>query len=150
MPISPYIQGLRERIGHDLLLLPGVTAVIRNGDRFLLARQRDTRRWSLVGGSVEPGETPQEAIAREVLEELGTTPTVGAIVGAYGGEALEATVPNGDRVAYVTVAFECELPDAVLTLERAELIETNWFSREQITELDRHNWIDAVLEDTAR
>lgn len=103
MPLSPYVRSLRDRIGHELLLLPGVTAVVRERDRFLLVRQRDTQRWSLVGGGIEPGETPHEAVAREVSEELGVTPRTGRIVGAYGGPALQSTLPNGDQVAYVTV-----------------------------------------------
>jgi len=150
MPMSSYLRSLRERVGHDLLLVPGVTAVIRDSDRFLLARQRDTERWSLIGGSIEPGETPQEAVTREVSEELGVIPGIGGIIGAYGGKPLQTTLPNGDQIAYVTVAFNCTLPNAAFTLEDAELIETGWFTRQQITDIARHEWIDAVLDTTAR
>lgn len=149
MPMSPYLRSLRERVGQDLLLLPGVTAVIRDGDRFLLARQRDTERWSLIGGSVEPGETPQEAVVREVREELGVIAAIGGILGAYGGKQLETTLPNGDQIAYVTVAFECRLPSTEYTLEDAELIETGWFTREETKRIHRHEWIDAVLDAAA-
>ncbi|MDK8172437.1 NUDIX domain-containing protein [Curtobacterium citreum] len=71
MPASEYVRSLRKRIGSSYLLLPGVTAVVQDGDRFLLARQRDSGRWSLIGGGVEPGEEPRSALAREVREELG-------------------------------------------------------------------------------
>ena len=90
MPMSPYVRSLRGRIGHDLLLLPGVTAVIRDSDRFLLARQRDTERWSLIGGGIEPGETSHEAVAREVLEEVGVTPK--SCWRLAGSHALRSTV----------------------------------------------------------
>ncbi len=147
--MSPYVRSLRARIGHDLLLLPGVTAVIRDADRFLLARQRDGQRWSLIGGGIEPGETPQEALAREVLEELGVAVTIGRIVGAYGGSALAVTAANGDQVSYVTTAFECSVPTTPFTLEVDELLETGWFPRVDISRLERHGWIDAVLDDAA-
>lgn len=147
MPMSLYVRSLRERIGHDLLLLPGVTAVIRNNNRFLLARQRDTGRWSLIGGGIEPNETPQAAVAREVREELGVTPQLGRIIGAYGGALLETTYPNGDRVAYVTTAFECRVPSGALRLEAEELLETGWFTRSEVDGLVRHEWIDTVLDD---
>lgn len=145
--MSPYVRSLRERIGHDLLLLPGVTAVIRDSDRFLLARQRDTVRWSLIGGGIEPGETPHEAVAREVLEELGVTPKLGTIIVVYGGALLETRYPNGDHVAYVTTAFECRLPSSALTLEAEELLETGWYTRSDVDGLVRHEWIDTVLND---
>jgi nitroimidazol reductase NimA-like FMN-containing flavoprotein (pyridoxamine 5'-phosphate oxidase superfamily) len=48
--MSPYLSDLGARIGHDLLLLPGVTAVIRHEDTALLARQRDTARWNPARG----------------------------------------------------------------------------------------------------
>lgn len=67
--MSDYVASIRSRIGTDLLLLPGVTAVIRDDDRFLLARHRHSGLWSLIGGGVEPGEEPVAALLREVLEE---------------------------------------------------------------------------------
>jgi 8-oxo-dGTP pyrophosphatase MutT (NUDIX family) len=115
VPASDYVRRLRSRIGTEFLLLPAVTAVIQDGDRFLLARQRDTSRWSLIGGGVEPGEHPEDAVRREVEEELGVAATVRGIVGAYGGKALEAVYPNGDEVGYVSIAYRCSLPDTNLT-----------------------------------
>ena len=148
--MSPYVQGLRGAVGHSLLLLPGVTAVIESGQQVLLARQRDTGRWSLVGGGIEPGEEPSDAIRREVQEELGVLPLVGPIVGAYGGPELSTTLPNGDRVSYVTVAYRCTLPHQHITLEHDELLETGWFNRDTIPALDRHFWIDRVIDDLDR
>lgn len=55
MAMSEYVQSIRERIGNDFLLLPAVTAVIREGDRFLLARDAFSRQWTLIGGGIEPG-----------------------------------------------------------------------------------------------
>lgn len=54
-------------------LAPCVIVVIRRGDRFLLARSSRTRRYyySLIAGFVEPGESAEEAVMREVLEETG-------------------------------------------------------------------------------
>ncbi|WP_345750044.1 NUDIX domain-containing protein [Microbacterium rhizophilus] len=147
MPMSSYVRSVRAKIGHDLLILPGVTAVIRDGDRFLLARQRDTKRWSLVGGGVEPDEQPRDAIAREVREELGVAPRIVRVVGAYGGPELRSVLPNGDEVAYVTIAYECALPAGELALEEHELLETAWFTRTEVASLTRHVWIDRVLAD---
>ncbi|MEY9953365.1 NUDIX domain-containing protein [Leifsonia sp. EB34] len=146
MPMSEYVRSIRERIGNDLLLLPAVTAVIRDGERFLLARGVDSAEWSLIGGGVEPGEQPAEALAREVYEETGAALRITAIVGVYGGEPLMVDYPNGDRAGYVTTAYECHVvghpePDG------QEIAELGWFGREEIAALPRQGWIDQVIAD---
>ena len=63
-----------------------VAAVIERSDRRLLIGQRrsgDTSplKWEFPGGKVESGETPEEALERELREELGATLTKSAPVG---------------------------------------------------------------------
>jgi len=147
MPQSAYIEGIRSRIGHDLLLLPGVTAVIRAGERFLLARKSEQGIWGLIGGAVEPGEEPLDAVAREVSEEIGCAIRVAGVVGAYGGPSLVVEYANGDRVAYVTTAYACELLDEAIP-DGDEIVEIGWFTRTEIAELPREEWIDRVIADT--
>jgi 8-oxo-dGTP diphosphatase len=47
------------------------------GGRIMLVRPHYKPEWDIPGGMVEPGETPSEACAREVAEELGLTVQVG-------------------------------------------------------------------------
>jgi len=144
--ISDYVHAMRDRIGHDLLMLPGVTAVIRDGERFLLSRSAGSDTWSLIGGGVEPGEEPTDAVVREVREELGAGIRITGIVGAYGGESLVVEYPNGDRVAYVTTAYACEVVDKIQP-DGEEIVEVGWFTASEIAGLDREPWIDRVLAD---
>jgi 8-oxo-dGTP diphosphatase len=105
MPASPYIARLRAHIGHDLLLLPGVSAVVRNdAGQVLLARRSDNGRRSLPAGVVDPGEQPADAVLREILEETG----IHAVIERVGGVATHPVVyPNGDRCEYLNVWFRC-------------------------------------------
>jgi 8-oxo-dGTP pyrophosphatase MutT (NUDIX family) len=70
MPISSHCQQLRNKIGHELLQIPGVAAVIHDeAGRILLQQNTGDRVWSLPAGSIEPGEAPAQAVVREVWEE---------------------------------------------------------------------------------
>lgn len=151
MTVSPYVAGVRARIGHDLLLLPAVTAVIRDGHRYLLAKHRGASIWGTIGGGIEPGEEPADAVAREVFEEIGVAPQVGSLVGAYGGADFVLAYPNGDQVSYVTIAFLCAVPSgSQFMFEDEELSEARWFTRDEIATLPREVWVDRILDDADR
>ncbi|HLG94894.1 MAG TPA: (deoxy)nucleoside triphosphate pyrophosphohydrolase [Bryobacteraceae bacterium] len=52
-----------------------VAAVIERGERILIAQRKNSGphplKWEFPGGKVEPGETPEAALVRELQEELG-------------------------------------------------------------------------------
>lgn len=60
-----------------------VCAIIFAGNRVLLAHRRDIDWWNLPGGGMEAGETVEQAIRREVLEETGLEVEVERLVGVY-------------------------------------------------------------------
>lgn len=151
MTVSTYVTGLRAQVGHDLLLLPAVTAVIRDRERYLLARHKGAAIWGTIGGGIEPGEEPAVAVAREVLEEIGVRPGVGVIVGAYGGADFVFAYPNGDQVSYITIAYLCTVPNGTeFRFIDDELSEVAWFARDEIALLEREPWVDRILDDADR
>ncbi|CAG9622465.1 NUDIX domain-containing protein [Sutcliffiella rhizosphaerae] len=110
MAISAYYQQLRNKIGKDLLLIPSVAAIIRNGkNEILLQLPANETCWSLPAGAIEPGESPEEAIIREVWEEAGLRVKVEKLVGVFGGKGFRYIYHNGDQVEYVVSVFDCSV-----------------------------------------
>lgn len=145
--MSEYVRRVRAKIGTELLLMPGVSAVIRRDDHVLLARAVDSDEWSLIGGGMDPGEQPAEALAREISEELGVSARVGPILGAYGGPELTVTYPNGDRTSYVTMVYACELESDDFALEVEEIAETRWWPMADLADVPVQPWTRAILRD---
>jgi mutator protein MutT len=88
-------------------------AIVRRGDAVLL-QQREREpfkgRWELPGGKVEPGEAPEQAVRREVVEELGVR-----VVSALPFAVHEHRYPEGPwvRLHAFEVALAGPLPDAL-------------------------------------
>ena len=69
-----------SRVGPPVEIVQAV--IVRDG-AVLLGRRRDLRGWELPGGNVIPGEDPEDALRREVLEETGVEVRVEALAGVY-------------------------------------------------------------------
>jgi len=108
--MASYIMELRGLIGNRLLLLPSVAAVIHDhAGNLLLQEKASGEGWGLPAGGIEPGETPQEAVMREVMEEAGYTVSSTSILGVFGGNEFRYTYPNGHHVEYVVTLFKYQV-----------------------------------------
>jgi 8-oxo-dGTP pyrophosphatase MutT (NUDIX family) len=131
MPISPYLRDLRAVVGPRLLLLPGVSAIIRDAsERVLFIRRADDGRWGLPAGAVDPGESPVDAIVREVREETGLVVRPARVAGVFGGGGYRHRYPNGDQVEWVVAVFDCDVVGGVLAPQDGEALELRYFGPE--------------------
>jgi len=140
MPISPYVAALRRDVGHGLLLLPGVTAVVFDDDgRLLLGRRADNGRWALVAGVMDPGEQPAETIVREVYEETAVHVVPERITSVL--TQPPTVYPNGDRCEYVDITFRCRAVGGEARVNDDESLAVGWFALDDlppIGDLVRH------------
>ncbi|MEN3941089.1 NUDIX domain-containing protein [Prosthecobacter sp. SYSU 5D2] len=134
--MSPYYQALRQAVGHRLLLMPAVAAVIHDENGHLLLQEKHDGSWSLPAGAIEPGETPQEAVAREVLEETGLRSTSSEVITTLGGVEFRHTYANGDEVEYVIVLFRCRVVPCSDVLDTEETRSLRYFSRVDMPALE--------------
>jgi 8-oxo-dGTP diphosphatase len=122
-----------------------VVAVLRRGDGRVLVIRRGPRTamagyWAPLSGKVEPGESQEDALVREVREEVGLSVTPLAKV-------WECPTHDGSFVLHWwTARFE----DAHLTPDPREVSETRWVTPEEYRALrptfdGDHAFFDQVL-----
>ena len=129
MEAMGYLGRLRKCVGHDVLLSPAAAACIRDEEgRILLLRRSDgDDLWGFPGGAIEPGERADEAVAREVKEEIGLQVEPVALIGVYSGPEYIFAYPNGDQVQPVTVFFECRVLEGELRPDMSEIVGSRYF-----------------------
>ena len=99
--------------------------LVHDGDRCLLGRQSrfPPGMYSTLAGFVEPGESLEEAVAREVLEETGVR------VGRGHLSFLSALVAPSSSLM---LGFHAEAASRDISTEQDELEDAQWFSRSEI------------------
>ena len=146
MPMSDYLSDIRSLVGHRLLTLPSVTGIIRNEkNELLLVRNSGDSEWTTPGGMIEPLESPSIAVVRELKEELNVDVRPIRLLGSFSGPDYVIRYPNGDEVVYVTSVFECDIVAGSPKPDFDELEACQFFSKEQIAELQKPAWLDDML-----
>jgi len=125
---TDYVARIREKIGTDLLMLHAVSVFVFDAHgHFLMAQQQGDENWITIGGAVEIDETPADAVVREFWEETGALVRPTRVLGVFGGPDFRFRYPNGDQVAYTTVAFAAELISGEPKADGRELRTLDWF-----------------------
>lgn len=133
MPMSEYYQGIRGKVGSELLMMPSVAAVIRNKeDEILFIRKTGEPLWGLPAGAIEPGERPGRALRREVYEETGLMVHPTSILGVFGGGKYRHEYSNGDQVEYTVIVFECSIIRGTLRAIDGEAEEFKFFKESEL------------------
>ena len=111
-------------IDHFPRLDPAIIVLVSDGERALLGRQASwpEGRYSTIAGFVEPGESLEDAVAREVLEETGVH-----VLEADYHSSQPWPFPASLMIGFAARAASSEVPRA-----DEELEDVRWFSRADI------------------
>jgi NAD+ diphosphatase len=103
---------------------PAIIVLVRNGERALLGRQPSwpPKRYSTIAGFVEPGESLEDAVRREVREE-----TAIEVTAVHYHSSQPWPFPSALMLGFIADGL-----DATPVTQDAELEDAQWFTREQV------------------
>jgi len=117
-------QCLRCGLTNYPRLNPAVIAAVLKGDQILLARNKRFKvpMFSVLAGFVEPGETLEACIEREILEEVGITVKN---IRYFGSQPWP--FPNS-----LMIGFVAEYAGGEITIDKQEIVEAGWFFKSNL------------------
>ena len=115
----------------------GSNCIITSGGKLLLEKRVDSDTWGLVGGGCKKWEEPNQAMAREVLEELGWRIPKESFkkLKVYGAPGRIAAFRDGSIWRMVIVVFELDLPEERPIRISSESKEARFFTKEELEDI---------------
>ena len=111
-----------------------VAAVVCHDGKYLCMQKGKTKfeytsyKWEFPGGKIEPGETPQQALARELMEEMEYPVEV--------GEKLVTVNHEYPDFSITMTAFLCTPKGDATGFKRREHADSKWCSKDEMMWLD--------------
>lgn len=138
MATPDFIRTIRASAGHELLWLPGVSAVVfDDAGRVLLGQRADNHEWAVIAGIPDPGEQPADCAVREVYEETAVECVPERVVLVRAGEAI--TYPNGDACQFMDITIRCRAVGGEAAVNDDESLQVGWFDVDALPKLSEHH-----------
>lgn len=130
--MTEYIRSLRSVVGTRPLMQCGASVILCDEQaRVLMLRRADNTLWCFPGGSIELGESVEEAARRETFEESGLLARTLRLFHVFSGQELYYMYPNGDEVYNVDVVYFTRDYEGQVRID-AESTDWRFFSLSEI------------------
>jgi 8-oxo-dGTP diphosphatase len=118
--------------------------LIKKGDKFLATKRALTDDhmpgyWDLAGGTIEFHEKAEDALIREIQEEVGLNVNVGKLLFCYDA-------PSGPDRHQFQLVYECEYVDGDVKLDPESHCEYKWVDMDQAKELTKIAFFDELCK----
>lgn len=122
-------------IGYVTAKVGADAAVFDDQDRILLVLRADDGKWGLVAGWVDPNESPEQTVVRELAEEAGLAGRVEDLVGVFFREARSGEHPHGT----VSVVYLCSVASDDPSPQLHEVTEVAFRAIEEVRPGEWHH-----------
>ncbi|MBR6253837.1 MAG: NUDIX hydrolase [Clostridiales bacterium] len=130
-----YFMDLRKELGHRALIMSGACIIFVNEKNEILLQQReDNKLWGYPGGSLELGESFEQAAIREAFEETGLIADELEFFTTESGESTHHFYPNGDEVYVAGLVYMCRKYHGEMKIQEEEVLQQRFFAEDELPE----------------
>jgi len=142
-----YVSSIREKIGHDLLILTGANVIILDDNNRVLLQKRKSGSWGLLGGLLEIGETLEDTAIREVYEESNLKISDLHLVNVFSGPKYHFKLDNADEIYVITSVYYTREFKGELIADNNESLELQFFKMHELPDLEEEyrDYIDYFI-----
>ena len=115
------------------IIVTGGAVIKDEFGRILLQKRSDYGNWGLPGGAMEPGESIEETMLREVKEETGLILQEYHFLTVYTGKRMMYTYPDGNEVVFVMFLFESTIDTKGMLLADGKTLDFKDEKNESLT-----------------
>ena len=142
-----YIMDLRKIVGHRTLIMPCACLIIGDGKGNVLLQKRvDDGKWGYHGGAIEIDEAVEDALKREVKEELNIEIDEMQFFGIYSGPTYHHIYPNGDETSCIEIVYVCSKYHGEFRFQKEEVAKVAWFNRDNLPDNLSDNSRQPILD----
>ena len=132
--MADYISWIRSKVGHEkIILVFAGGCLFDDAGKVLLQKRGDSGKWGFPGGAIEIGETPEEAVVRELKEETGLDVEIESLIGIYTDSNMRYS--NGDEAHSILIVYKLKAVGGELVCDEVETIGLQYFAIDELPEM---------------